>query len=331
MKGINLGKRYLALILAVVLATACVSPPIHAAFLYLARIQPKLMFLTELTVDRIMSRLIGLGLLIALISRPKFFGLRSPRQMDFDFQSRWGRQLAWGAAFSMGVALLITVCLFGLGARRWDGDGNPALSHFLFRLVETLIGVVFIGFTEEYFFRGVVLQSLLRKYSTGVSVLLSSMVYSAVHFARLENYTPAAEFEPLEGFRVLGRFFDPVLTEPLRNAPAFLGLFIAGIVFANCYLYSGRLFLSTGLHAGWVFIYKMDGLFLDNPSIGSKWLYGSGKIIDGLLAQLIVVLFALAVFLLLKTRSIRPKQAWLDLPEREQTQERESGGTDQSS
>jgi membrane protease YdiL (CAAX protease family) len=69
----------------------------------------------------------------------------------------------------------------------------------------------------------------------------------------------------------------------------------AGILLGLAYQRTGNLYFSIGIHAGWIFCLKLYGtLTADLPHAGS-WFWGTGKLIDGWLAFLVLVA-ALLVF-----------------------------------
>lgn len=77
-------------------------------------------------------------------------------------------------------------------------------------------------FTEELLYRGVLLRSLLRRTSPGTAVLLSALVFGAVHFA------------------------DP----SIGTVIAFPALVLVGIVCAHQAVETGNLWRSVAIHVG---------------------------------------------------------------------------------
>jgi membrane protease YdiL (CAAX protease family) len=90
--------------------------------------------------------------------------------------------------------------------------------------------------------------------------------------------------------------------EPQTLVPGFFILLLAGVILGLAYQRTGDLFLSIGLHAGWIFWLKFYGV-LTIPAPGvSQWLWGSDKLIDGWVA-LGVLLPVLLVVASLKSRA----------------------------
>ena len=128
-------------------------------------------------------------------------------------------------------------------------------------------GAILIAFFEELFFRGFLLQTLMEDLPTRPSVILSSMIYSLAHFIR-----PLVLNEPNE----LSLFY----TESV-------GLFLFGILMSYAFLRTRSLYLPMGLHGGFVFFLKMDGIFVNRPMVTPEWLFGGERLVGGIVTWLI--------------------------------------------
>jgi len=286
----SLARRYWVLAVSVVLGASLLSPPLWWLFRYLAGASAALGFLSEYTVDRIMSRLIALGVVGAFLWKPARFGLQSPYRLGFRFEPGWRRQFGFGLGISLGLALAVTILLYPLGARRWTFVTDFDPGRFAVRIPKALAGAAIIGLVEEYFFRGVLLQGLAGRVSAFWAVVASSAVYALVHFAQLPQYVPVAGYDPLEGFRVIGLLLGSLGSNLVIVESAFLGLFLSGVLLCLTFYHTGRLFVAVGLHGGWVFFTKLDGFFIDCNYRGAPWLYGTGDMLDGVLPQMVVLL-----------------------------------------
>src|SRR5207302_7663463 len=104
---------------------------------------------------------------------------------------------------------------------------------------------------EETFFRGLVLGALLKTGRQTMSILLTSALYSIVHFLKAPDRT-SSTVTWLSGFNSIAhafvQFADPVLV-----AAGFTTLFLIGLILADARLQTRSLWLSIGLHAGWIF------------------------------------------------------------------------------
>ena len=119
---------------------------------------------------------------------------------------------------------------------------------------------ILIAFFEELFFRGFLFQTLKKDCSLRASILISNLLYSAVHFIR------------------------PLLTKPEELTSVWTeapGLFLFGIFLTYAFLKTGSLYFSMALHGGFVFFMKMDGIFVNRLMVG-HWLFGEERLIGGI-------------------------------------------------
>jgi hypothetical protein len=74
----------------------------------------------------------------------------------------------------------------------------------------------------------------------------------------------------------------------LAPVPAFFTLLVAGAILALAYQRTGNLFMSMGVHAGWIFWLKSYRFFTQESPGAARWIWGSDKLIDGWLPLLIL-------------------------------------------
>ncbi len=77
--------------------------------------------------------------------------------------------------------------------------------------------------------------------------------------------------------------------------PGFFSLTLAGILLGLAYQRTGNLYFSIGLHAGWIFWLKTYGAFTTTMPHTAVWFWGTGKLIDGWLA-FVILAGVLAIF-----------------------------------
>lgn len=98
-------------------------------------------------------------------------------------------------------------------------------------IVEGLVISLGIGFAEELFFRGWILDELEKDYSRATAIWGNALLYSSLHFLK-------------------------PLNEVIRTFPQFPALVLLGLTFSWAkYLNRGRLGMSIGLHGGLVWGY----------------------------------------------------------------------------
>lgn len=197
-----------------------------------------------------------------------------------------GRQLGSGLVLGGLSFSLFLGSLILLGERSLAPE---APANWPLHLGAALASGLLVGVIEETIFRGFVLGGLLRDQSTFAAVLLSSSLFSAVHFLRAKvPATTGLDFSV--GVRALLAHFRPLLQPPTFFA--FIGLLLVGIVLAYAYLWSNSLPFAIGVHAGWVFLGKIDG-FLLREQTGIKWLYGTHGVLAGALGWAFLLLMLL--------------------------------------
>jgi len=189
-------------------------------------------------------------------------------------ESHPGRQLGSGLLLgSLSFAFFLAILIL-LGERSLAPD-VPA--NWPTRIGLALASGFLVGAIEETIFRGFLLGGLLHGRSRLTAVLLSSSLFSIVHFLRAK--VPVTSGPDLDvGFQALRAHFRP-LSQPAVLFP-FIGLLLVGVALAYAYLWTNSLPFAIGLHAGWVFLGKIDG-FLLLERTGIKWLYGQQGVLAG--------------------------------------------------
>ena len=155
---------------------------------------------------------------------------------------------------------------------------------------------------EEILFRGGVFGGLRRMFYWPLALGLSSLIFALVHFLQRADLTgPVAWNSGLVLLpRMLGGFVDFYAL-----VPGFFSLTLVGVLLGLAYQRTGNLYFSIGLHAGWIFWLKIFGAFTTDVPGTAIWFWGSGKMIDGWLAFIVLAL-TLAVSSRLPVLNHRP-------------------------
>lgn len=213
----------------------------------------------------------------------------------------WRKFLAGLLLGFVSLALIVGLALL-FKARALDGNLSAAL------LIKKLLGVavtaLIVAVVEEILFRGGIFGGLRRVFDWRFALVVSSAIYALVHFLeRAELFGPVTW---LSGLQLLPRMLHGFL-DVQKLFPGFLNLTLAGALLALAYRRTGNLWFSIGLHAGWIFWLKSSGLIAGVAPGVSVAFWGSGKLIDGWLAFL-VLLLTLALsgkFFPVKTKTTR--------------------------
>ena len=175
-------------------------------------------------------------------------------------------------------------------------------AHKVVGIISNAIATAAIVATiEEILFRGGIFGGLRRIFHWPLALIASSMIYALVHFLQPAELTgPVAWNSGLILLpRMLGGFADFHAL-----VPGFFNLTLAGILLGLAYQRTGNLYFSIGLHAGWIFWLKTYGAFTISAPRAATWFWGTGKLIDGWLA-LIVLIVTLVVFKFLPLKPAR--------------------------
>ena len=203
------------------------------------------------------------------------------------------RQFLFGFLMA-GISLLIYYSLALLfGAWMVNLDFNSAGIIIPKILKYILIGCL-VGFIEEAFFRGFILQSLIEEMSLPIAICTSSLFYSMLHFFKADVHV-ATGFQAFVGFTTMIQFFKPLFLQFTSNLPSIIGLFMVGVVLSYAFIQTKSLYLSIGLHSGWVFMMKADGIFLVRFREESGWLFGDSQLVTGIIGWvfLLCILFVI--------------------------------------
>jgi len=122
---------------------------------------------------------------------------------------------------------------------------------------------------------------------------VSSAVYASVHFLQKAPAPPPIDW--LSGIRLLPKLFGSP-PDGLGLVPAFFTLLLAGAILALAYQRTGTLFMSIGLHAGWIFwLTAYRSLTREAPGAW-RAIWGSDKLIDGWLPLCILAVVLAGVW-----------------------------------
>lgn len=212
---------------------------------------------------RIFSRLLTIVLFVVVVWYCLRIEKRSLRSYGLEVHSLSKKKLWIGFGFGiLSMSLLILLNLFFCDSKL-EFKANTIL---LFRDMVLQLFVVFtIALVEEWFFRGFLLQTLVKDFGIRISVIGSSLFFAATHFVR------------------------PV-TNWIHLLPEFFGLFLIGLILANASVYTRSLHFSIGIHAGWVYIVKLDKFFINHFDSQLQRVFGGEKLLKGITAWILILL-----------------------------------------
>ena len=210
-----------------------------------------------------------------------------------------GAQIAWrNFSTGWGIALVSMVLLGAVmaAAHVFTPYFRLPLGKALSRIASALAAGVFVGFLEELFFRGILFLGLHGQGRPLRAYFFANLFYSVMHFVKPGDSYFLQGLDVFAGFRHLLTTFGPFL-EPLQILPGIIGLFLIGVVFSYALARTGNLYLSIGLHAGWIFSLQTFRVFGNFTRQDLGWAFGSTdpKIVSGVVTWIVILLVAVAI------------------------------------
>lgn len=206
----------------------------------------------------------------------RFLDRSSLRELDLQGRG-WLSRMA--AGWSLGTLLQFLVFLVLLLAG-WLTVRQAPWQPLEFAV--SVLAWIVISFNEELAFRGYILQRLMPGVGVPAAVILSSLVFAAVH-----------------------------VLNPNVQVLAIASIFVAGLLLATAYLVSRSLWLPIGLHIGWnlaeIHLFGFAGSGVTEPSLlraqvsGPEVMTGGAFGPEGGIVGLAIPLLGIA-FLLLRQR-----------------------------
>ena len=270
------------------MAPAPASSSPSAAWLAIARFTVCVLFLSfilsllalpwvNLPWWRIARRCVSIAAVLSLWVCLRRFEHRPLRCYGFAATGGAGkRQFALGLLLGVGACAAILALGFLCRVYRIDVVSDRLR---LWRVMVTFApAAVLIGFIEEIVFRGFLLQHLLA-WSTRAAVALTSLAYAAVHVKTL-------------GWS-------------LSTGLELAGLALLCALLALSYLRTGQLYLAIGLHAALAYGVRVGKLFIDYPEPPAAWLFGTSRVINGVVSWMVLLGISGLVLLWNAQRSVQ--------------------------
>ena len=190
--------------------------------------------------------------------------VRGMADLDLKPNPRWGRDLCAGAVLSAIPLLCCGALLIAFHAY--------SFRHILAwsRFGKLLLASITVPFIEEAFFRGIVLGVLLRTGRKYLAIIAVSAVFAAVHFLKAPERTSAVVTWS-SGLSSIAHSFGRI-GDPMILTSAFVTLFLIGCILADARVLTRSLWLSIGLHAGWIFGGGTFSLLARRQALALPWL-----------------------------------------------------------
>ena len=206
--------------------------------------------LPAMPFHRVFDRVLLAIALVGLWPTLRAAGVCSWRELGFPLSGAWWRHLVIGYGIGVGSFIVAGALLIVLSKRSFDADlsGRELLPRILgFAATGAVVAIV-----EETFFRGGLQGAMQRACGPMKALVITSAVYSVAHFLKPKGQEIAADAVTWSsGFEHLWR----VVTLSSRGSGVVIGfvtLLLAGLALGWAFMKTRALYLSMGLHAGWV-------------------------------------------------------------------------------
>lgn len=244
---------------------------------------------SHMDVNRVYNRVFEILLVIALVVGWRRLDLGGAAAIGLR-GAGWSRDLRRGLFVGLaGIGAVLLVAWLGGGIRfLWRYD---TVEKTVSKTVEGLVAALLVGVGEEALFRGVLLRRIAADAGRVAGVVITTAIYAVVHVLRGGREVALGPMAGVE--RTLG-LFAPVADPATWSTIA--GLAGLGLLLAWARLRTGSLWVSIGIHAAWVAVFRVGRVFFrvrQRPEwlVGSAWppLIGGAAGLAGLVVMAVLM------------------------------------------
>ena len=220
--------------------------------------------LAQFDFEAFFRRALLLGAVLFLWPFLRWLRIKQLRDLGLVPNRHRARDVAIGFLISAVPVLCCGVFLLALGNYTMRTDVAWAA------VAAVALSAAVVAIMEEALFRGLFLGVLLRGNRPLAAALLSSAIFSIVHFLKAPDQT-STSVGWTSGFISLAHSFDQ-FTEPMLVLAGFTTLFLIGVILAHARLRTRSLWLPIGLHGGWVFASETFNKIAHREIVALPWL-----------------------------------------------------------
>lgn len=233
--------------------------------------------------------LLGLALL-GLWPLLRGLGVSAGRDVGLVKPAGQGRYLFSG--FALGFASMAGVAVVALAAGAREVNTGASVGRWVEKISGVVLTAVVVAVVEEVLFRGAIFGAMRKTLRWPSAMVTSSAIYAFVHF--FSQPPSPAVIHWTSGLVLLPTMLGGWV-EVEKVVPGFFNLTLAGVLLTLAYQYTGNLYFSIGLHAGWIFWLKSYGFLTRDGVNASAWFWGTSRLIDGWVALIVLVFVGLAL------------------------------------
>ena len=226
----------------------------------------------------------------------RYYAINSKQGLGYGLpRPEFMRELLRGLLVGSAILIVLALALQILGVRVMKSSVDDILYVVVRAALSGIVSGLLIGFIEETFFRGGLFGAIRKHNGFLLTMLLSSLLYAALHFIKPEELPPGEAHQWFGGLTMLYGAFS-VYTE-WKTFDSFLALFVLGAMFALIRERTGNIAYCIGLHAGFVFIIKIvRKMTRENDDSSLSLLVGDYNGIIGYLSAVVILIYTLILY-----------------------------------
>jgi|GEM_PF-1434301 len=255
--------------------------------------------LEKIPFSRVLNRCLLGSLILIVLLILKFIQLDSFEKIGLKVDWTTGHKL-FLKGISLGIFTFSIIGILEISLNYKTLKSTLGISDLSLIMVKGIITGIVVSILEETIFRGIIYNALKKSWGMVRGLILSSLIYSVVHF--FKRPVVEGEIKWDSGFCALPGMLSGIFNYD-ENGIAMINLIIIGGVLVLLYEATGNLWMSIGLHGGWVFCMKFYKVFspVANSSVHSIWF--GNNIVDGLFTT--ILLSNLIMFIILFNKYLR--------------------------
>jgi membrane protease YdiL (CAAX protease family) len=279
---------FILYLVAALILTAVLFPPVFLAVDAIWEVRP----------DRVFYRLAMIIAILGFWPWLRLLGIDNRNALGYSLdRARFLRTFGVGLVLGVLIMAVHAALLVLLGVRVPESGALSSVDVLTFLLAGLASGVV-VAFIEETFFRGAMFYHMRRNSHVLTAVIMTSLLYAAMHFTRPPITAEILVINWGTGFKMLADMLHQ-FEDFAAIADSFIALFAAGFFLGLVRERSGHIALCIGIHAGWVLIIRLTGEMTsvagDSPA---AFLIGSYDSIIGWAAAAVLVVVTAGYWLL---------------------------------
>ena len=215
---------------------------------------------------RIFHRTLMLSAVACAFWLYRFWRIRGLTQLGL-VDRAWLKRLSYGLIMGLGTMGILAWLEMSFGWRRLYFPQNTPWIRLLLSIVAT--GFV-VAIVEEILFRGLLFYALrpaMGRYFAFWAIIMAAL-FASVHFLRSPGLPGTVDWR--SGLETWGDMFAHA--RPFAAwAPAWVGLFLAGLFLSAVVYKTKSLWEAIGWHAGWVIVLKSYACWTEELPFYSRW------------------------------------------------------------